>query len=122
MSSFGCGGKTPSIVPVRGKVLLNGQPLTTGRVLTQPSAGRGANGIIKSDGTFELSTLGDRDGASPGTHKVAVVAYQSVGAGPEAGPGNLLVPERYTNPESSGLTIEVTADGENAPVLELTSS
>jgi hypothetical protein len=31
------------------------------------------------------------------------------------------VPQRYVSPDTSGLTIEVKAGEENAPVLELTS-
>jgi hypothetical protein len=86
-----------------------------------PAAGRGANGAIQSDGTFELIT-GNVGGASIGTHKVAVAAYEA-GArqGPESGPGKLLIPQRYASPETSELTIEVKADGENSPILELRS-
>ena len=118
---LGCGPATPEVVPVTGKVLLDGQPLTVGRVLTTPSAGRGSNGLIGSDGTFELSTFGQRDGALIGRHKVAVVAYEGKTGGPEAGLGKLLVPERYTNAETSGLTIDVDANEENTVVLELSS-
>ena len=121
LSSLGCRPKTPNVVPVTGKVLLDGKPLATGSVLTQPGAGRGSKGFIQ-DGAFELSTFAKGDGAVLGTHKVGVVAYESHGTGgPEATMGKLLVPERYINPETSGLTIEVTADGPNEPVLELTS-
>ncbi|WP_428306932.1 hypothetical protein [Lacipirellula sp.] len=121
LTSFGCGGSGPSLAPVSGKVLLDGQPLTTGQVLTQPTAGRGANGAIQSDGTFTLSS-GREPGAMVGTHQVAVVAYE-VGAStsPEAPQGKLLVPQRYTSAENSGLTIEVSS-GENTPTLELTSA
>ena len=117
-----CGKSTPDVAPVTGKVLLDGKPLTTGRVLTRPKAGRGSNGVIQSDGTFELSTYGDGDGAVIGTHDVAVVAYEEgAGGGPESATGKLLVPERYTQAATSELTINVTADGENSPVLELSS-
>jgi len=117
----GCHSKTPEVAPVKGKVLLDDQPLKTGRVLTTPAAGRGSNGLIEPDGSFQLSTYGDRDGARIGIHKVAIVAYEGGGTGPEDDPGKLLVPRQYTSPESSGLTIEVTEDGPNEPVLELSS-
>jgi hypothetical protein len=91
-------------------------------IATLPAAGRGASAKIQSDGTFELSTEGKKDGATIGTHKVSVVAYDApANAGPEAGAGKLLVPQRYTNPDSSGLTIEVKAGETNAPELKLTS-
>jgi hypothetical protein len=117
----GCGRSTLEVAPVKGKVLLDKRPLTKGGVVTLPLAGRGAHGVIQPDGTFELSTYGNGDGASLGPHKVAVAAYEGEAMGPEADRGKLLVPKHYTNPESSGLTIEVTEDGPNEPVIELSS-
>jgi hypothetical protein len=118
----GCGPKRPSMAPVKGKVLLNGQPMIAGSVGTVPSAGRGAHGDIKSDGTFELHTYSAGDGALLGKHKVAVVAYDaSAGKTPESEYGKLIVPKRYANYETSRLTIEVSADEANTPTLELTS-
>jgi hypothetical protein len=119
--AVGCGSAAPNVVPVHGKVTLNGQPLTTGRVMTMPVAGRGAGGEIQQDGAFELTTPEFGAGATPGVHKVAVRAYDNAGVTDlETGSGKSLVPERYGNPETSGLTIDVTANGENAPTLELT--
>jgi hypothetical protein len=116
----GCGSKS-SAGTVRGKVLLDDKPLATGTVVTLPSSGRGARGTI-SNGDFELGTTGDRDGAVVGTHKVAIVAREpSQGVGAEATPGKLLVPQRYTDPEASGLTIEVKAGEVATPTLKLTS-
>jgi hypothetical protein len=78
-------------------------------------------GNITADGAFELSTFGSGDGALIGTHKVAVAAYEGTADGYEKELGKSLVPQRYNSPEMSGLTIEVTADGPNEPVLELSS-
>src|SRR3954469_25678748 len=116
----GCGSKS-SVGTVHGKVLLDDKPLATGAVVTLPSSGRGAHGTI-SGGEFELGTVGNRDGAAVGTHKVAIIAREpSQGAGAEATPGKLLVPQRYTDPETSGLTIEVKAGEVATPTLRLTS-
>lgn len=120
LAPLGC-SDGPTFAEVQGKVLLDGKPMTKGYVITQPAAGRGANGEIKSDGTFELSS-GRLPGALIGAHAVAVIAYEKGGAeGAEADMGKLLIPRRYTSPESSQLTIDVTEDGENAPVLELSA-
>jgi hypothetical protein len=116
----GCGSKS-RVASVQGTVVLDDKPLASGAVMTLPSGGRGAQGAIRN-GTFVLGTFEDDDGALIGTHKVAVVAYeQTLGSGPEAPVGKLLVPQRYTNPESSGLTIEVKAGETNTPTLKLTS-
>lgn len=120
LACAGCESKSP-VGRVHGKVNLDGQPLSSGSVVTIPPAGRGARGVIKN-GQFDLSTSGTNDGALIGMHKVAVTAReQSQGTGPEAGSGKLLVPERYTNPDSSGLTINVQS-GSNDVVLELSSA
>jgi hypothetical protein len=119
---LGCGGNSPDIAPVSGKVLVDGQPLTEGMVRTLPKSGRGAKGMIQPDGTFALGTLSQDDGATVGTHKVGIVAYEGgIPPGPEATPGKRLIPKRYFDPDSSGLTIDVKAGEENHPVLELSS-
>jgi hypothetical protein len=118
----GCSRKGPAIAPVKGRVLLDGRPLTTGSVITLPTAGRGAKSFIQHDGTFQLGTFGATDGAIVGEHKVAVVAYERpASAGPESGNGKLLVPQKYTNPESSGLTLDVPPGGKDDVEINLTS-
>lgn len=112
----GCGSNT-STGQVHGKVTLDGKPLADGSIVTLPESGRGAQGIIKN-GEFELGTTGRSDGAAIGKHKVAVISQEKSQAGPEGGAGKSLIPARYTNPDSSGLTIDVTA-GTNTPTLEL---
>lgn len=117
----GCGGSGLELADVSGKVLLNGQPLSKGSVVTVPPAGRGSFGILQPDGTFELAS-GRLPGAQVGTHKVSIVAFENGGGqGAESQQGKSLVPERYNNPESSGLTLEVKSDEENSPVFELKS-
>lgn len=115
----GCGATGSNTGKVRGKVTLDEKPLAFGSVVTLPQSGRGAHGVI-SNGTFELGTAGNSDGAVIGVHKVAVIAQEVAAGGPEGPAGKLLVPERYTNPETSGLSIEVIA-GDNFPELKLTS-
>jgi hypothetical protein len=73
----GCGAKgsgtLPQLLPVKGKVVFKGQPLTTGIVRFEPDDfGRAASGKLQSDGTFVLTTLTDGDGVVPGHHRVSI--------------------------------------------------
>ena len=79
----GCGEKetwaplvTAEAYPVKGRVLLpGGRPLTSGRVEFFPVKEPGllAHGEIKPDGTFELETRQQGDGAIPGDYKVRIL-------------------------------------------------
>lgn len=121
----GCGTKSSEIlVPVEGRVLLNGEPLQSGSVITTPADGRGARGAIGADGHFSLATRAAGEGAVVGVHRVAVVAYNNA----EAAAGNpeaevtLIVPTSYTSPDTSEITIDVKEDEENNFTLELDSN
>lgn len=73
----GCGGRGISslkLVPVKGTVQYNGQPLAHADVVFLPEGGTPATGTTGPDGRFELTT-GGRRGAIPGNHRVTVVAH-----------------------------------------------
>jgi hypothetical protein len=95
-----------------------------------PESGRMALGNIGPDGTYSLTTIKPDDGALVGAHQVAIESTR-VGPGSyqplqsieeemeqsrKKGPGvkvlvagkvEWLVPEKYSRPESSGLTANV---------------
>jgi hypothetical protein len=117
----GCGGAPSNMAEVKGKVLLDGKPLSTGSVVTMPERGPGANGIINEQGEFNLTTRERGMGASLGRHQVGVAAFEeSTNWSPEA-PQKSLIPQKYASPETSGLSIEVKPDEPNEVVLELSS-
>ena len=92
-----------------------------GTVISYPEAGRNAVGKIQSDGTFKFETNGYGPGAVVGTHRLTVVAYEE---NPEAETNpeaelKPLVPLRYTQPHTSGLSVEVMAGRETIANLEL---
>jgi hypothetical protein len=120
VACLGCGSKSSTLARVHGKVELDGRPLAKGNISTIPTAGRGARGLIEN-GEFELSTFSTNDGATPGVHQVAILAYENTGGGAESGPSKPLVPQRYLNAATSELTIEVKAGEVNTPTLKLTS-
>jgi hypothetical protein len=120
LSAAGCGSGRQPLTPVRGTVNYRGLPLHGGVIVFTPDVSRGtrgnlANAEIQADGTYVLHT-GDAAGAVPGWHHVTVAAVQ---AAPGASPGQRfaipqsVLPERYRDPDFSGLTEEVKAGKEN---------
>jgi len=100
---------------------LDGKPLSSGSVMFVPERGRGAVAKIQADGTFQLGTYGDTDGAIVGRHKVAV--YPPRGEFEQDAPADApAIPQRYQSSESSGIVVEVKPAQENVFDIELTAS
>lgn len=120
---LGCSG--PTLVPVEGKVLFNGEPLKFGSVMFQPPSGQPATGQIQPDGTFSLETRGVGPGAVVGTHRVRITCYES--QNPEAlsssdnetTVGESLIPKKYTSIDTSGFTMEIPPEGKTDIVFTL---
>jgi hypothetical protein len=120
---------TATVVPVKGKVLLDGEPLKFGSVTLQPTRGQPARGDIGPDGEFTLSTYSPGDGAPIGRHTVKVTCYTSqdpaakkdAAAGAAGMLGESLIPDRYTRFDSSGLEISILAGSSTPYVIELES-
>lgn len=76
LSTTGCGSGELATAPIKGKVMMGGQPVTEGGISFSPLTpdAKPAVGDIKPDGTFELSTYGTNDGAVFGKHRVAFSA------------------------------------------------
>jgi hypothetical protein len=127
--AIGCGGDAPELAPAGGMVTHDGTPLADADVLFIPEAGGPtAVGRTGSDGKFQLTT-GGIPGAVIGKHKVAVQAAAETSAGQTVVEGGEFIgeiksriPATYGNYEMSGLTADVTADGENNFTFELTGA
>src|SRR5262249_25501691 len=111
---------------VHGQVMYRSQPLESGRVTFHPidnsGTARAATGTIQ-DGSYTLSTLGDGDGALPGSYRVVIVAksaefstLQPIVPGGAARHSEVikatrrakdLIPSKYTSPRLSPLIREV---------------
>jgi hypothetical protein len=123
--AVGCGADAPfPLAAVEGTVTYQGKPLDRGRVVFFPTGGTPgptAVGTIGPDGTFRVLTLG-RDGASLGRHRVTVHLCEQLtdeqARQREGIPLKSLIPERYANPDTSGLLIDVQK-GENVYRIEL---
>ena len=125
-AAIGCDPGVELLSKVTGKVTFRGMPVGTGSIVFTPDASRGASGPqaradIQTDGTYSLRT-GDRLGAPPGWYRVTIASVESV---PQAGPGQLiqvprsLLPEKYRDPQLSGLVREVKALDENKIAFDL---
>lgn len=109
----GCGGKT--IYPVNGKVVysddtlakeLAGYKLEFEAIDTKlDGAGVSAAGEVQKDGTFQLTTRTENDGAVVGRHRVLIAPPLPEGDVPA---GRRIIDPRYGDYSTSGLeaTIE----------------
>ncbi len=105
----------PKTFPVGGKVTYKGQPVPKGTVTFQPDEGHPAVGEIQSDGTYQLSTFAQGDGALPGHHKVFIIANTAdptkiPGSTPGWTPPKDLVPKKYNTAATSGLEATISQD------------
>jgi hypothetical protein len=129
----GCGADGPTTIPIRGEVKFNGAPLKDGIVAYIPSGGatRQATGRIQPDGTFVLTTFKNADGVVPGEYQIVVYAY-AAGPGEQrsreqheamARTGEIerrsAIPEKYANPQTSGLSDTVNADHSGFKKIDL---
>jgi hypothetical protein len=119
----GCGtsGDERPTAKVTGKVTVNGTPVTSGELVFSPTGGtnsknpgQAGRGPVKSDGTYEVSTYGNGDGAVVGKHRVSYFP-QPADTGPHgeatsSQPAQNLVPAKET--------VEV-AKGANSIDIEL---
>jgi hypothetical protein len=111
--AMGCGDgrvKLPT-APVTGTVTYQGKPLASGRIIFFHTSGHATGADLAADGAFKLA-------AYQGKNQVAIECFapESSNAGSN-GRTNMshaksLVPDRYANYSTSGLTFEVKP-GEN---------
>jgi hypothetical protein len=105
------GCNKPHQASIHGTVTLDSQPLAIGVVTFTPAQdGPVAIANIQPDGSYSVYT-GDQEGLDPGEYRVTVAATEM----PEATPQNpeplpkLLTPARYSDPNTSGLSIKVVS-------------
>lgn len=141
----GCGGGAFEVVPAGGSVQFKGAPVASGSITLVPvssvgdsapgrEAGKPAKAELKADGTFELSTYGQFDGAVLGRHKVIYEGPEGEEEGEEAeevaeGESETADPNARKARKTSqpkvvlrvreGTEVEVKAGAENRFVIEL---
>lgn len=126
---MGCSDSGVNLVRVKGKVVYEGQPISGATVTFKPNDGGPiATGMTDASGAFSLTT-GGRPGAVIGAHKVGItkmsggasaVATEAMSPddmremqkaamdkGADSTPKSE-IPEKYANPEKSGLVATVS--------------
>lgn len=118
-------------VPASGVVTFKGKPLPEHQVVLIPIDGRRpATGVTDAEGKFVLGTNTPGDGAPAGLAKVGIVwagpeqtgdaVDQSAIDDPSKMPKpTVVIPAKYSNPETSELTAEVPASGTSDLKFEL---
>lgn len=116
-------GKRKRVYPVRGRVFFEGCPTPNAQVAfyledkDKKRLSRTGDALVDADGSFRLTTYTPNDGTLAGKYKVSVVWRQPLSDG-SGGYGPNLLPERYGDPKTSGLTANVTT-GENEFTFDL---
>jgi len=122
----GCENGTQPLAAVHGRISYKGTPLNTGTIVFTPDALRGtigpmARSEIRPDGTYVLQTK-ELSGAIAGWHRVTVMAVESA---PLVGPDEdrilprSLLPDKYRDPELSGLSCQIRSGQENCIDFDL---
>ncbi len=143
VSLAGCSGPAdsgPARVAVSGTVTYNGSPVEGASVTFSPQdkGGLAAAGTTDAQGHFKLTTINADDGAVPGSYAVMISKTEGEAASGEtqteeeaykqAFPGNQpaaeskakdLLPAKYKDKATSGLTATVAESGKNDFTFEL---
>lgn len=141
----GCGPSESNIAKASGVVTLDGKPVPEARVMFHPTAGgpRTSYGTTNEKGEFKASTFGRYDGSLVGECAVTVSkidtsaqpkitgsdGYMGKGYDQMMAPANLaksvkpkfVIPQKYSNKETSGLKVKVAQGETNHFTLELKS-
>jgi hypothetical protein len=131
----GCGSDRPPLGIVAGEVTFEGKPISEGAIIFEVAGSRSASGKIVDGKITEVTTYDSGDGVPVGLARIAVhaSAVKTAEANAElAHPGDLpsndldsymgvaksLIPDRYNDPSSSGLTFQIER-GTNSVTIDL---
>ena len=130
VAAAGCGDGGPKLVPVEGRVTLEGKPVQDMLINFHPvgnTYGTGANAMTDTDGRFTLMDSRGGTGAYPGEYKVSF--YPALGRKQEGDPSIDVVndgsksglPRIYLDADKSPLRATIPEGGGAAEVV-LTAS
>lgn len=117
---MGCTRHDPDVVPIAGRVVMDGKAIDGGTIRFVPKVGRPASSEITAAGEFRLSSESidkiSLPGVPPGTYRVQVSHSEIV----DDQTIHWTVPQRYADFRTSGLRVTVAEPTDNL-VIELDS-
>src|SRR5262245_13443642 len=114
----GCSDR-PTLGKVKGTVTLDDKPLPRATLTFETTGARPATATVVNGEIVEATTFDKGDGVPVGTHRVVVDATEDASSTGTANPGEArkpaannmvgksLIPARYNDPSTSGLTAEI---------------
>jgi hypothetical protein len=125
-TAAGCGDKGLVMVPVEGKVTLNGAPLEGADVVFRPENGRPSFARTDAGGGYKLQYTRETAGALCGKHKVSITTAREADSEADDPSTGASRRERLPAKYNSRTELEVMVDGSlKTPVdfdLELTAT
>ncbi|MBI1249442.1 hypothetical protein GC197_16575 [bacterium] len=115
----------PPVYDVSGTVTYNGSPLSDAIVVFAPKNGNvSGSAHTNSEGKFVAQAYPPTNGIPEGDYQVTVSKTESVevtGGDPDnvQTKTNYLIPKKFGQPQTSGLTLTVTKDGKDDVLFEL---
>ena len=129
LSAFlaGCGSQKnlPARYPVSGQVLQSGKPIADAIITLHPSSPspdvtQCPIAYSDAEGRFSMTTFETGDGAPAGDYSVTVELRAPRTVGEEVvRDGRNMLPIRYSRPESSKLTVQVTEGDNVIPPIDI---
>jgi hypothetical protein len=116
LTCVGCNNGKLKTYPLQGEVVFaNGKPVRMGTIETKSvQHGVQATGSISKDGTFQLTTYSENDGAVEGDHRCVLVQFIQAESIPNYRPSTLgVVHRRHSSYATSDLAFTISKTSEN---------
>lgn len=117
-----CGEKRTAVFPVRGKMFYRNKPASGALVILNPIGETNAKTIrpqatVGDDGSFEMTTYKDKDGAPAGEYKATFVWLIE---NPRTKRDFSPLPLSYSDPEKSGVRLSIHEGSNELQPFQLT--
>lgn len=124
-----CSGDSSSnkqCFPAKGKLTIKSQPAAGAMITLRPQGGGNPEewtagyprGLVQADGSFELETYGEKDGAPAGDY-VALVIWPEAHAGEDEVPTVDRLAGRYSEPTTSKFQVKIDAAPTEIPPISI---